>query len=208
MPMSQAMRRPRRRIFIGYGIRKIAAIGLLLSNLWGTDPVQAQASDATLRDATLQELAQAALAAHQYETAATLWQAIVHDHPDDASAYYYLGLSLHAQDRLDEAMTAYQTALRLNPQYDAPYVNLGLILISLGNLERAKPLFQEVLQLPDRPEVPASVHTIAHYNLAIIEKRTDHTEAALSEVQLALAITPDFALAQQLLEQLRSGQRD
>lgn len=73
MPMSQAIRRPRRRIFIGYGIRKIAAIGLLLSNLWGTDPVQTQASDATL------------------------------------------------------------------------------------------------FPLPDRPEVPASIHTIAHYNLAIIE---------------------------------------
>ncbi len=198
--MPHLLRRPLRWLSTGHCLRSLAAIGLLVHSLGGIRAVQAQTPDSTL-----QERAQAALAARQYETAATLWQAIVHQYPDDATAYYHLGLSLHAQDRLDAAITAYQMAIQLNPQYDAPYVNLGLILISLGNLEQAKPLFQQVLHLPDRPETPASVHTIAHYNLAIIEKRTDHTNAALTEVQQALAITPDFALAQQLLAQLRSG---
>jgi len=144
------------------------------------------------------------MAAQAYETAANLWQAIVHRYPDRADAYYALGVSLYALDRLDEAIAAYQTAIQLNPQYDAPYINLGLLLISLGDLEPAKALFQQVLQLPDRPETPASIHTLAHYNLAIIETRSAHPTAALAEIQQALAITPEFALAQQLLEHLRS----
>ncbi|WP_448562284.1 hypothetical protein [Trichothermofontia sp.] len=69
---------------------------------------------------------------------------------------------------------------------------------------RSRIHFAQVLHLPERPETPASVHTIAHYHVAIIEKRTDHTQAMLTEVQQVLAITPDFVLAQQWLEQLRT----
>lgn len=123
--------------------------------------------------------------------------------PRSAKDFYDLGLEAHRAGNLDAAIEAYQTAIRLDSKFDAAYVNLGLALIQLGQLENASAIFHQVLTLRDRPEVPASIHTIAHYNLAIILERQGKTDEAITEVQQALTITPDFEMAQQLLQRLQ-----
>lgn len=120
-----------------------------------------------------------------------------------AQDFYNAGVKSYRAGNVDAAIQAYQTAIRLNPTFDGAYINLGLALIQTEQLETASQIFQQVLTLPERSETPASIHTIAHYNLAIIWKRQGKTDEAISEVQQALAITPDFEIAQQLLQQLQ-----
>lgn len=122
---------------------------------------------------------------------------------EQAEQLFEQGVALHRDRRFEEAIQAYQEAIRIDPMYDSAYINMGLALIQLGQLNSAVPIFQQVLTLPDREEEPASNHTLAHYNLAIIFNRQGRTQEALSEVQQALDITPDFEQAQQLLEQIQ-----
>jgi len=126
----------------------------------------------------------------------------VQDQPHSAEAYFNLGLSLHLQLELDEAIKTYEQAIQIDPTYDQPYTNKGLALIESNQLEEASIIFKQVLSLPERIETPASIHTLAHYNLAIIRKRQGKLDAARQEVNAALAITPDFLQAQKLLQML------
>ncbi len=126
--------------------------------------------------------------------------------PETQSAedFYELGVELHQAVQVDASVQAYQNAIRLNSILDSAYINLGLAFVQLDQLENAKDVFQQVLVLPDRSEQPASIHTLAHYNLAIILKRQGEIAEAIREVQNALTITPNFEWAQQLLQQLQS----
>lgn len=155
-------------------------------------------------DASVLQQAQTAIEEGRNTDAETMLQQVISQHPDSAEAYYYLGLSFHQKFRLREAILAYRNAIRINPKYDLPYINLGLAWIEGRQLDEASKAFRQILTLPDREESPASIHTLAHYNLAIIFKRQDKPEAALKEVQAALDITPDFESAQELLKELQS----
>ncbi len=126
--------------------------------------------------------------------------------PNSAEAFYQLGFSLHLQEDIDGAIASYRQAITLKPDYDAPHLNLGLALIELRQLDEAIQSFEQVLALPDRSEIPASTHTLAHYNLAIIHKRQDQLEQAQKDVDAALTITPDFPPAQELCLQLQNRQ--
>lgn len=150
-----------------------------------------------LAQPTLTEAKQA-LDAGKYDQAETHLRQIVNQQPESAEAYFNLGLSLHLQMDLKEAIKSYQQAIQLDPTYDQPYTNMGLALIEANQLEEASTVFRQVLSLPERSETPASIHTLAHYNLAIILKRKGQLAAAQKEVEAALAITPDFAQAQKL----------
>lgn len=122
-----------------------------------------------------------------------------------AQMLYNLGLAAHKAGQLDAAIQAYQDAIELDPAFDAAYINLGLAYIQINQFAAAQAMFEQALSLPDRLETPASIHTVAYYNLAIILERQGQTDAAVSEVQKALAITPDFERAQQLLQRLQSN---
>lgn len=130
-------------------------------------------------------------------------ETLAQSEPQSAKDFYDLGLEFHRAGDLDAAIEAYQTAIRLDSKFDAAYINLGLAFIQLGQLENASTIFYQVLTLRDRLEIPASIHTIAHYNLAIILERQGKTDEAITEVQQALKITPDFEMAQQLLQRLQ-----
>jgi tetratricopeptide (TPR) repeat protein len=122
-----------------------------------------------------------------------------------AQDFYDQGMEAHKAGQLEAAIAAYQQAIRLNPEFDAAYINLGLAYIQQNQFDQAQTMFEQALSLPDRPETPASIHTVAHYNLAIILERQGQTEAAIAEVERALTITPDFERAKLFLQRLQSG---
>ena len=170
---------------------------VLLSSLWPFPRWgQSQTNQPSLQQAKQE------LKAGQYNQAETHLRQIVQDQPQSAEAYFNLGLSLHLQLELDDAINTYKQAIQLDPTYDRPYTNMGLALIEANQLDEASTVFKQVLSLPERPEQPASIHTLAHYNLAIILKRQGKLDTARQEVQAALAITPGFAQAQKLQQML------
>jgi tetratricopeptide (TPR) repeat protein len=160
-----------------------------------------------IAQANLEQQARLAFKEGRYAEAEALWRKVVAEQPNSAEAFYQLGFSLHLQEEIGSAIAAYRQAIALNPNYDAPHMNLGLALIELQQLDEAIPSFERVLALPDQPETPASTHTLAHYNLAIIHKRQNRPDMALQAVDAALKITPDLAPAQELRLQLLDPQR-
>jgi superkiller protein 3 len=130
-----------------------------------------------------------------------LWRRVVQLNPT-ALNYYNLGLSLQQQLKLSEAIKAYEQAIKIDPRLSSAHLNLGIALLDARNDIQAERAFRQVLALPNQPANPASTHTLAYYDLAIIYKRQGKLEQARQEVRQALALTPSFAPAQQLLKQL------
>lgn len=159
--------------------------------------------DGLLHAQDLPSLIQAADSPLHWQNATPITQPSTQPETRSAEDFYKLGVELHQAGQVGAAVQAYQNAIRLDSKLSSAYINLGLAFIQLDQLENAKDAFQQALALPDRLEQPASIHTLAHYNLAIILKRQGELGAAITEVQSALAITPDFEWAQQLLQQLQ-----
>lgn len=63
----------------------------------------------------------------EYRSEITLWEASVHEAPDNARAHNNLGHAYQDAGRIDEAREEYRTALRLNPSYIKAGVNLRLL---------------------------------------------------------------------------------
>jgi tetratricopeptide (TPR) repeat protein len=137
-----------------------------------------------------------------YAKAEALWRQVLQQQPPSASAYYNLGLVQHRQLNLTAAITAYEQALKLDPRYSFAQLNLGLIYLEVRRYDKAIPAFERVLTLPNQPSTPVDTHTLAHYDLAIIYHRQGNTAAARQALQKALALTPNFVQAQQLLQRL------
>ncbi len=59
-------------------------------------------------------------------------QQVVQLQPEDAEAYFQLGIFLTLSGRVEEAIAAYQNALRLKPEYTEAYCNLAYIHLQQG----------------------------------------------------------------------------
>src|SRR5262249_40140686 len=71
-----------------------------------------------------------------------------------ARAHSNLGLTLQAQDQLDEAIDCFQRAVRLDPNYAWAHHNLGNALRIKGRLDEAHDHCQQALGLePNNPEI-------------------------------------------------------
>jgi tetratricopeptide (TPR) repeat protein len=80
------------------------------------------------------------------EAIATCHQA-VRDNPNDAHAYYRLGVALNQQGYVAEAIAAYHQALRIDPALAEAHNQLGLALYQQGNLSDAVRSYDHAIQL-------------------------------------------------------------
>lgn len=173
----------------------LPAIALSLVLIWPSVVRSQSISD-------LSQQAQQAQNQKDFPKAEMLWRQALQQGPATASAYYSLGLSLHQQLKLAEAIKAYQQATKIDPQYSPAFLNLGIAWLDARNYIQAAAAFQQVIALPNQSASPGSTHTLAYYNLAILHKREGQLEQAREKAQKALAVTPGFAPALQLLQQL------
>jgi tetratricopeptide (TPR) repeat protein len=151
----------------------------------------------------LVEQAQAAQTQGDYAKAESLWQQVLKQQPNLAMAHYNLGLSQHRQANIEGAISSYKNVIRLDPKSSVAHLSLGFAYLEVRRYDLAIPAFQQVLALPNQASTPVDTHTLAHYDLAIIYKRQGNLVAARQAVQKALALTPNFAPAQMLLQQLQ-----
>jgi TonB family protein len=106
-------------------------------------------------------------------------------HPDDADAWYYLGLALNSQGLIAEARTRFVRLIELRPDSFDAHAKLAYALILANKPESAVAMGQRAIELGDQsPE--------AHYAIAEANFRTDSPEKAIQEAEAALLMKPDF----------------
>jgi len=106
--------------------------------------------------------------------------------PEDAEAFFNLGVVQRSLGLLDEAIASYRRAVQIKPGFVHAHFNLGTTMMDLGQLENAADSYRRVITLkPDSIE--------AYSNLGNILRKLDQLDAALASHQRALEINPDSA---------------
>jgi len=117
-----------------------------------------------------------------------LLKLIVEKNPDDADAWYYLGLALNREGLIGHAGPAFERYIQLRPNSPDACAKLAFALILGNQPQRAEMMAQRALELGDQsPE--------AHYAIAEAELRTGAPAKAIEEAETVLRINPKFALA-------------
>ncbi len=112
--------------------------------------------------------------------------------PNYADAHVAKAWILWRQRRLDEAIVEDERALALNPALLDAYVNMGLVYRTLGRFEESLRFFDKAIRRsPNDPGVSASYAIKAGDHIAL--KQYDQ---AIESARRAIAISPDYALAQ------------
>ena len=119
--------------------------------------------------------------------------------PNNADAYYNMGIARQQQGNLEEAIKAYNKALSIKPDYADAYNNIGNALQQQGKLEEAIVAYNNVLTLkPDFAE--------AYYNMGIAHQKQGNLEEAIEAYNKALSIKPDYADAYNIMGNVLKGQ--
>ncbi len=114
--------------------------------------------------------------------------------PDDASAWYDLGLALFEARQHAEAATAFEKSLELDDAYPMVYLRLAR-LYAKQSPRRAESLLRRLLKL--KPNEPAALMLLARVLAA-----QGHPKAALEQVDRLLRLVPDCGPAHALAAEL------
>jgi TonB family protein len=115
-------------------------------------------------------------------------QAIVKKHPDDADAWYHLGLALDSQGLIGRSRSAFEQVVRLRPDSADAHAKLAFALILANEPQKALATAQRALELGDQSAE-------SHYAIAEASLRTGAITKALEEAETALRINPGFTAA-------------
>jgi predicted Zn-dependent protease len=167
----------------------VLALGMMVAALAGAQDFSTnlQPKTAPGPGAKQREEAQAAMDAHDFETAQRRLAALAAANPKDAHILYDLG---SVQDALDEASPAeasYRAAIADDVKFLDPHVALGLLLARAGKLDEARAELQAVKSVAtdDKP-----LAARAYRALARIDEKTRPAEAR-DELLEALKLTPE-----------------
>ncbi len=105
--------------------------------------------------------------------------------PDNAEAYYDLGLICQATYRINEAVENYLTSAKLKPDFAWTHLNLGIIYYKdLNKPDKAEEEFLTAARLiPDLAE--------AHFNLGLIYQNRDMPDKAIEQYLIDIRLRPD-----------------
>jgi Flp pilus assembly protein TadD len=214
----------------------IPAVGLFIIAAWSADRWRAHTRSATVAAAglVLAALVAASAQAGYWKDSTTLMQRTVDVTGDNAIARHLLGVSLAAEERLDEAVVNYRESLRLAPRNPLALENLGIALMGLGRPADAAAAFAEaahqrpdygeahyglgaaLLDLGRRPEARAELETSRRlsmpqayaaqvaFRLGLIAAYDGDLSRARDEFAAALRLQPDFPEARANLAEATS----
>jgi FkbM family methyltransferase len=124
--------------------------------------------------------------AGQVQEAERIYRQVLTQNPKNASAWCYLGIALHDQERYDDAVAVYHRAIALNPKFPVCYNNLGNTYRLQRRLSEAVAAFDKAIALqPD--------YLIAFKNKGTTLCWEGHVREALENYERALALKPDDA---------------
>ena len=105
--------------------------------------------------------------------------------PQDAEAYFNLGIVMQELGKLDEAEESYKKAITLKPDFTVAHSNLGVVLKELGKLDEAEESYKKAITL--KPDF-----IVAHSNLGLVLKELGRLDEAEISLRQAIKLKPDF----------------
>ncbi|HEX6096943.1 MAG TPA: tetratricopeptide repeat protein [Thermoanaerobaculia bacterium] len=131
-----------------------------------------------------------------WRTEETLWADVVRKSPGNGRAWMNYGLTRMAKGHHNDAKRYFERALALTPNYSYVEINLGVVEGQLGDHAAAERHFRRALTLnPDHN---------AHFFYARWLVRQGRTAEAVPHLREARRLSPGFADAAALLDQLQS----
>ena len=133
----------------------------------------------------------------EYEVAIRLYKRSISAYAT-AEAHTFLGWTYSFQGKLEDAIAECKQAIDIDPDFGNPYNDIGAYLIEREKLDEAIPWLEKAVGAKryDARHYP-------HYNLGRIYLSKDCLNQAREEFQKALAINPDYTLAQESLDVAR-----
>ena len=124
------------------------------------------------------------LRANDYGNAEQQCRKAMEINPENARAYYFLGLAKFGQNEHDEAIKYLLQAARRDPGKGEIYTNLGVAYIAKGMLSEAAGYLQKALQIDPNDGG-------AHYNLGVVMLRRADKQGAIKCMSNAVRLKPD-----------------
>lgn len=125
---------------------------------------------------------------------------------DDLTTFNQLGISLRKQGRWQDAITEYKRALKIAPKSEGLFYNIALAYGDGKEFETAVQSMLKALSL--NSSLPKSAPIVA-YNMGVIFSHGGYTQdKAVQCLETALALDPDFELAQNALEKLKKSMEE
>ena len=112
--------------------------------------------------------------------------------PNNADAWFALGLALSGSQQIEQAAGAYQRAVTLEPARPEFHTNLGNLYMDAGAFDRALPHLEEAVRLE-----PANA--VRHFNLGSLHGRAGRLPRAIASLQEAVRLNPRYQDALQNL---------
>ncbi len=122
----------------------------------------------------------------EVEKARLLLERYCADQPEDAHAWFTLGMINVQMEEVVSAEAHFRRALSLEPSRAVIHYNLGKTLQTMGRLPEAEACYREALRL--KPDMEA-----AYTNLGIVLLEQDRAEEAVGSFNKALSIAPHMA---------------
>jgi superkiller protein 3 len=121
-----------------------------------------------------------------YSQAEAIWRQVIRIDPNNANAYYNLGIALRRQKKLDEAVAAYRQAIALNPKDAKAYNNLGNVLYDQKKLDEAVAAYRQAIALNPKDAK-------AYNNLGIVLADQKKLDEAVAAFRQAIELNPKDA---------------
>ena len=140
-----------------------------------------------------------AKAAEQPAAALELLERAARIAPEEGEVFFQLGRLYTKLDRRQQALAAYAKAAALDPQWrDEAEFNRGYIFLEEKRYPQAVAAFRQVVEMDSPHTADAWVNmAVAHYHLGQVE-------AAVQDLEQALAANPNHVRAQKYLELLKA----
>lgn len=132
-----------------------------------------------------------------FRKALTTYDALLQEYPYNYYAHYLLGNLLNHTGRLEGAIREYRLSIRSNPQYPYSRLDLGLVEVNKGEFYEAIEQLTRARELAT-PQGSKDLKANILYGLAAAYANTMNFDTALSDLNEALQLVPNYAEAMQL----------
>jgi len=78
------------------------------------------------------------------------YQKIIETNPNDAEAYYNIGIVYYSEKKYDESKGQFQKAIEIYPDFAEAYYSLGVVYYAEANYDKAIEAFSKAIQIDPR----------------------------------------------------------